>query len=80
MKPKFGTSFLVNIHHTENHSWQGSIQWLETGETIHFRSALEMTLLIDQAVQEGRIGANSTGLSDSQDRCRQWHQALKEAK
>ena len=45
-----GTNFLVTIHHQDNHSWQGVIQWLDTGKTIHFRSALEMLTLMEQAV------------------------------
>ncbi len=44
-------NFLISIQHTENHSWQGSIQWLDTGERIHFRSELEMMSLMDQAVK-----------------------------
>lgn len=43
------TSFVVSIHHQENHSWQGTIQWLETGKTLHFRSQLEMLRLMDEA-------------------------------
>lgn len=45
-----GTNFLIAIHYQENHSWQGSIQWLETGRKIHFRSELELMNLIQNAV------------------------------
>ncbi len=45
-----GSNFLITIHHSENNSWQGVINWLDTGKTIHFRSALEMMSLIDEAV------------------------------
>ncbi len=48
-----GTNFLIAIHHHENHSWQGSIQWLDTGQKVHFRSELEMLTLMNQAVQTG---------------------------
>ena len=48
-----GTNFLISIHHQENHSWQGLIQWLDTGQKVHFRSELEMMNLISKAVQTG---------------------------
>lgn len=44
-----GTNFLVSIYHQENHSWQGVIQWLDTGQKVHFRSELEMLLLMQEA-------------------------------
>lgn len=47
----FGSNFLVTIHHQENQSWQGVIEWLDTGKKIHFRSELEMINLIHGAVQ-----------------------------
>lgn len=90
MKPKTsktshiqgGANFLVTINHTDNHSWQGSIQWLDTGERIHFRSALEMTSLIDQAVkQQMQAAATDTGERGkhvAQDRT--WCQPLADAK
>lgn len=46
-----GTNFLVSIYHQENHSWQGSVQWLDTGKKVHFRSELELMNLMNQAVQ-----------------------------
>lgn len=49
-KNHFGTNFLVTIHHQENQSWQGVIEWLDTGKKMHFRSELEMLNLISTAV------------------------------
>ena len=49
-KNNFGTNFLVTIHQQENHSWQGVIEWLDTGKKVHFRSELEMLNLISSAV------------------------------
>jgi hypothetical protein len=46
-----GTNFLVSIHYTENHSWQGTVQWLDTGHKVHFRSELELLSLMSSAVQ-----------------------------
>ncbi|MDN5351823.1 MAG: hypothetical protein PWQ12_742 [Clostridiales bacterium] len=49
-----GSNFLVSVQHTENHSWQGYIQWLDTGRKIHFRSELEMLTLMQEAVQRSQ--------------------------
>lgn len=45
-------SFLIDIHYHDHSTWQGTLQWLETGQKIHFRSELEMLHLIQQAVNE----------------------------
>jgi len=50
-RSNFGTNFLISIHHQENHSWQGVIEWLDTGKKVHFRSELELMNLIHGAVQ-----------------------------
>ncbi len=44
------TNFLVTITHTEHYSWQGYIQWLDTGQKVHFRSEREMLALMDEAI------------------------------
>jgi alpha-D-ribose 1-methylphosphonate 5-triphosphate synthase subunit PhnI len=44
--------FLISIHYQENYSWQGTIQWLDTGQKIHFRSELEMLKLIQSAMDK----------------------------
>jgi hypothetical protein len=46
-----GINFLVTIHNQENNSWQGYIQWLDTGKKVHFRSELEMIMLMQNAVK-----------------------------
>ena len=46
-----GVNFLITIHHQENHSWQGIIEWLDTGKKVHFRSELEMMQLLHEATQ-----------------------------
>jgi len=44
------TSFLVSIKYRQNTSWQGTIQWLDGKQTRHFRSCLELLMLIDKAL------------------------------
>lgn len=51
-----GVNFLITIYHQENHSWQGIIQWLDTGKKIHFRSELEMMQLLNEAIQANNKG------------------------
>lgn len=48
-RPQKGLTFVVNVTHTENATWQGSIAWLEGKETCCFRSILEMLQLMEQA-------------------------------
>lgn len=43
-------SFVVEIKSQENHSWQGTITWVECRKTENFRSALELIRLMDSAV------------------------------
>lgn len=62
------SNFLISIYHQENHSWQGVIHWLDTGEKIHFRSELEMLQLIQSAVREN---------SESKEEIRNWNEAQK---
>jgi hypothetical protein len=47
-------TFFVRIHYRENATWQGSIQWLETGGTRYFRSALELINLMQEAIDLSR--------------------------
>jgi hypothetical protein len=47
-----GSQFLVNIRYRQNNSWQGSVQRLDTGETINFRNTMELHHLIETAVDQ----------------------------
>lgn len=62
--PLGGTNFLITIYNNQNSSWQGVLEWLDSGEKIHFRSALEMIQLMGQAVDES---------DDHPDHHRSWH-------
>lgn len=61
-----GKNFIVSIYYQENHSWQGVVQWLDTGKTVHFRSELELLNLISQAVQatQADVGGFRTWADD----------------
>ncbi len=45
-----GTNFLITVYHQENFTYQGVIEWLDTGKKMHFRSELELINLIHNAV------------------------------
>lgn len=40
-------SFVLEIKSQENHSWQGTITWVEGKKKESFRSALELIRLMD---------------------------------
>lgn len=44
------TAFLVRIKYRQNTSWQGTVQWLDGKQTRHFRSCLELVILIEEAL------------------------------
>jgi len=50
-----GSQFYLDIRYHQNSSWQGSVQRLDTGETINFRSALELMTLIEAAASQQTI-------------------------
>ena len=44
-------TFAMRILFQKNASWQGSVTWLEGGETQNFRSVLELVQLMDSAIR-----------------------------
>lgn len=58
-----GASFLIRIQYRQNASWQGTIQWLEEKKTKHFRSELEMIMLINEAAEKVNIKADQNKIS-----------------
>ena len=47
-----GDAFLIHVHHRQNATWQGSVQWLEGQKTKPFRSLLELITLMQEALQQ----------------------------
>lgn len=45
-------SFVIEVQSRQNHSWQGTITWVEAQKKECFRSALEMLKLIDSTMEE----------------------------
>ena len=45
-------TFIVEVCCRENASWQGKVTWADKGRSQHFRSALELLKMMDQALDE----------------------------
>lgn len=45
-------TFLIEVIDQQNASWQGAVNWINTGKKENFRSALELIRLIDSALEE----------------------------
>lgn len=43
-------TFLLHVQYRQNATWQGQITWKERGKTLEFRSALELLVLLDNAM------------------------------
>ena len=43
-------NFVVTVRSQENHTWQGTVSWVEGKRKENFRSVLELLKLIDSAV------------------------------
>lgn len=43
-------TFAVRVLFWQNASWQGSVTWLEGDKEVHFRSVLELVMLMDSAL------------------------------
>lgn len=46
--------FQVNIMFRQNATWQGSLLWADEDEEAHFRSVLELLILLNSALTSGR--------------------------
>ncbi|MFW5976461.1 MAG: hypothetical protein ACOCQS_00805 [Bacillota bacterium] len=60
-------TFIIKILYQQNFSYQGEIQWLEKKETRHFRSLLELIMLIQEAFK-----INSNTCINKKNNIRKW--------
>ncbi len=44
--------FLVTIKNKQNGTWQGIVEWIDTGKKQCFRSAWELINLINETIEE----------------------------
>lgn len=51
-------TFLIDIYNRQNATWQGTATWINRDEKQHFRSALELIKMIDNALEEAEGGSH----------------------
>lgn len=51
-------TFLIDIYSRQNATWQGTVTWINRDEKQHFRSALELIKMIDNALEEAEGGSH----------------------
>lgn len=44
-------TFFLHVQYRQNATWQGQIMWKERNKTLEFRSALELLVLLDNALK-----------------------------
>ncbi len=45
-------TFIIEINDTQQHGWQGTVEWIQGQEKRSFRSVIELLRLMDSAVSE----------------------------
>lgn len=65
---KAESSFLIRIQYRQNSSWQGMIQWLDGKKSRHFRSFLEMVMLMQEALTNSEKAGDTIKLHNWEDR------------
>lgn len=51
-------TFLIDIYNRQSATWQGTVTWINRDEKQHFRSALELIKMIDNALEEAEGGSH----------------------
>lgn len=47
-------TFIIRVEESQRGTWQGKVVWVEEDTTEHFRSALELLQLVDEAINAAR--------------------------
>lgn len=55
-------TFIVQVAYQQNHTWQGTIKWVNQAKETCFRSTLELIHIIDDAITPDNIDVD--GKSD----------------
>ena len=62
---RVNATFVVQIQHRQNATWQGTVVWADRNETKPFRSALELIKLIDGALEADELPEGIHVLKDT---------------
>ncbi len=49
-------TFIIKVEESQRGTWQGKVVWADEDTTEHFRSALELLQLVDEAINAARSG------------------------
>ena len=47
-------TFIIKVEDCQRATWQGKVVWADEDTTEHFRSALELLQLVDEAINAAR--------------------------
>ena len=47
-------TFIIKVEDCQGGTWQGKVVWADEDTTEHFRSALELLQLVDEAINAAR--------------------------
>lgn len=59
-------SFVINVLDNRNHTWQGTITWVESDKKQSFRSALELIELMDSVVGREQPFFEADGVAEEE--------------
>jgi hypothetical protein len=48
-------TFVIKVKYLQNYSMQGSIQWIEEGKIVNFRSLMELLSLLNESIDNKEI-------------------------
>lgn len=48
-------TFVVKVKYNQNYSIQGSVQWIEKGKIVNFRSFMELFSLLSESIDNDEI-------------------------
>jgi len=57
-------TFIITILNNQHATWQGTITWVNTKNTQHFRSALELIKLIDSVVGQSEDALDASAIEN----------------
>ena len=55
-----GETFIINVKCRQNHTWQGTVKWIEGQKEVPFRSALELIKLMEVVDEEDNDNEEAT--------------------
>jgi hypothetical protein len=51
-------TFIVRVEYCQNETWQGKVTWADKDKSMHFRSALELVKLMNEALEHSQTASS----------------------